>query len=48
MQRATYYSPSHEKEIQTTIVKESKRYYWINIFNSIQRKRKELVEKIDK
>lgn len=30
------------------IVKESKRYYWIRIFNSIQRKKKHLVSLVGK
>lgn len=44
MSKGKYYSPNHGKVFEVNIVKESKRYYWIEIFNSIQRKKKSKIE----
>jgi len=43
--KGKYYSPKHEKEVEVEIVKESKRYFWVSLFNSIQRKKKHLITK---
>lgn len=46
MKKGNYYSPKHDKNFDVEIIKESKRYYWIKIFNSVQRKRKGLISKL--
>jgi len=42
MKKGVYYSQKHKKEIEVEIVRDSKRYYWVSLFNSIQRKKKNL------
>lgn len=46
MSKGEYFSPKHGKNFEVEIVKESKRYYWVKLFNSVQRKKKSRITKL--